>query len=280
MSLGFGLYGAGNLGLSIAAAISNLGESFVGASDTDPVAARKGADILRCSILPASSLAREAEVVLFAVPDDRIASLYKELEEFINPKSLAVHFSGTLTSDVFSSPLRLSAHPAQTFPYPRLGNDVFKDVYFALEGTDQAVAFFRPLLERTGAKTFIISKEEKPLYHAMCVLASNLIVGLLKYAEDIGLSLGLSDEARHDTITHLAQETIQNAASGKLLEDALSGPLLRGDKETIVKNLRSLEGFPAQKKAYTLLSQRLLDVARQRGVPEKRIKEIKKLLVL
>lgn len=280
MSLGFGLYGAGNLGLSIAAAISNLGESFVGVSDTDPVAARRGADILRCSIMSASSLAKEADVVLFAVPDDRIASLYEELKDFINPSSLLVHFSGTLASDVFSSPLRLSAHPAQTFPYPRLRKGVFKGVYFALEGTDQAIAFFRPLLERTGAKTFIISKEEKPLYHTMCVLASNLIVGLLKYSEDIGLSLGLSEEARQATITRLAQETIHNAARSNLLEDALSGPLLRGDKETIVKNLRSLEKFPAQKRLYTLLSQRLLDVARQRGVPEKKVKEIEKLLVL
>jgi len=279
MEFRFGLYGAGNLGLSMAAAIGNLGETFVGVSDTDPLAARRGADLLRCPVFPAPSLARKATALLFAVPDDRIASLYEELRDFINPKSLLVHFSGALTSEVFRGPLRLSAHPAQTFPYPRLGKDVFKDVYFALEGTKQAIAFFRPVLERTGARTFIISQKEKPLYHAMCIFASNLVVGLLKYSDDIGLSLGLSEEERRGSITRLALETVCNAAESGSLEDALSGPLVRGDKETIIKNLNGLEKLPAQKRLYRLLSRRLLDVARQRGVPEKKLKEIEELLL-
>lgn len=279
MALRFGLYGAGNLGLSIAAAIGNLGETFVGVSDIDPLAARRGADILICPVLPAPSLARQATALLFAVPDDRIFSLYEELKGFINPKSLLVHFSGALASGVFSSPLRLSAHPARTFPYPGLEKDTFKDVYFALEGTAQAMAFFSPLLERIGARTFIISQEEKPLYHAMCVFASNLIVGLLEYAQDIGLSLRLNEEERVGSITRLASETIRNAAESGSLEDALSGPLVRGDKETIIKNLNSLEKLPAQKRLYRLLSRRLLDVARQKGVSEEKLKEIEGLLL-
>ncbi|MCK4333465.1 DUF2520 domain-containing protein [candidate division WOR-3 bacterium] len=279
MALRFGLYGTGNLGLSIAAALYNAGEAFVGVSDTDPLAARRGADLLRCPVLPAPSLARDATALLFAVPDDRIASLYEELKDFINPESLLVHFSGALTSEVFRGPLRLSAHPAQTFPYPRLEKDAFKDVYFALEGPKQAVVFFRPLLERIGARTFVISREEKPLYHAMCVFASNLIVGLLEYAQDIGLSLGLSEEERRGSITRLALETVCNAAESGSLADALSGPLLRGDKDTIIKNLNSLEKLPAQKRLYRLLSRRLLDAARQRGVPEEKLKEIEELLL-
>jgi len=279
MALKFGLYGAGNLGLSLAAALRNTGEDFVGVCDIDPAAARKGADVLKCPVVNASSLARDANVLLFAVPDDRIATLYEELADYIASDALLVHFSGVLTSEVFTTPLRLSAHPAQTFPHPRLEKEVFKDVYFAVEGTDQAKAFFQPLLEKIGANAFVISAQDKQLYHSMCVFASNLLIALLKSAEDIGALLGLSEEERRGSILRLARETINNAAEGESFDDALSGPVSRGDTETVQKNIESLEGLPAQQKLYAALSLRLLEIARQKGLPEERIRALEKLLL-
>ncbi len=280
-----GLIGAGNLGLSIGYAFKKAGMGFFGVYDSSKERGNRAAELLSCSEVGMDELAKNADLLLVAVPDRSIAGVYREIKDTVKEDMLLVHFSGCVTSDIFGkATLRLSAHPAQTFPYPRLEESkeskkkLFRDVYFAIEGTSRAIELFEPVIKSIGGRPFIISKENKPLYHAMCVAASNLLIGLLKSAEDLGKQIGLKDEQARTIALHFAHETIANALSENSLVTALSGPVVRGDAETVAENLRTLAKFPVEGEVYRLLSMKLLELALQKGLPVEEASKLRRLL--
>lgn len=280
MELGFGLLGAGNLGLSIASALQKAGARITGVCDPNQAAQKRAVMVLDCPLLPGEDLARSSDVLLFAVPDDEIAPLYERLPQHISETCLLVHFSGVITSSVFDqAPMRLSAHPAKAFPLPHTGKDAFKDVFFALEGTDCAVELLKPVLEKIGAKTFFIAPDRKPLYHVACVMTSNLVLGLLDAAGELNRTVGIDEAILRRVILDFAQGTISDAKAHQTLVEALSGPITRGDKSTLALHLKVLERFPAQHKLYRLLSQWVLELAKEKGLPEVQAREIEELLL-
>lgn len=264
----FGLFGAGNLGLSISAALSKAGVEFAGVYDVDTGKAHEASALLGCGVKEMLELASSSDILLLAVPDKEISRLSGEIEGNVNDNALLVHFSGSLGSEVLNHELRLSAHPAQSFPSPRLGDEVFSGVYFVLEGSNRAAEIFTPYLDRIGAKTVRLDAESKPIYHAMCVMASNLVLGVLRAAEGLGKPLELQDDAVREIILRLASETILNARKGQSLHSALSGPVPRGERDTIKSNLAALEAFPDEKIIYKLLSRKLVDLAKEKGLKE------------
>lgn len=274
----FGLLGAGNLGTSIAFALKRIGMVFNGVYDIEEKVARRAAQILDCPVLNASTLAQKSDVLLFAVPDKEIAPLYGDLKPDISIDAIAVHFSGTLSSEVFTSHCGVSAHPAQTFPYPRTEDGAFRGVYFALEGATDAVEVFKSLLEDIGAKTFMLTLDHKPLYHAACVMASNLILGLLRTAVELAESIGIDKNTSGKIAGRLAFETCANAFNQNSLSTALSGPLARGDVETITNNINALKSSPGAQELYKLLSIKLLELAKEKGLGEREASSMLKIL--
>lgn len=278
MVMKIGLLGAGNVGLSLGFAMKKKGLSLAGVNDIDPRKMQEASAILECPKLATEDLMDNSEILMFAIPDDSIKKMYSELKSKIPEKTLLAHFSASLSSEVFdSAEFRLSAHPAQVFPYPRLEDDVFKDVSFALEGNPKAVAIFEPLIKRIGGKPFPLCRENKPLYHTSCVMASNLLIGLLKCAEGLGLRAGLEEKQSREIVLRFAFETITTASEQTSFDKALSGPLLRGDIETIKMNLASIKGSD-EEIIYKLLSKILIDVAKEKGLPIEKAFEVRKIL--
>jgi len=274
-----GLAGTGNLGTSVGFALKKAGWSFVGVYDVKEDEAEKAAELLGCPAVGPDELARDANVILVAVSDRSIGEFYEEIKHLVKDSSLLVHFSGSLSSDVFGKArLRISAHPAQTFPHPRFEEGLFKDVYFALEGTSEAIELFKPIVKGIGGRPFLLSKENKPLYHVICVMASNLLIGLLKSAEDLGKQIGLQEEHARAIALRFAQETVGNALNENSLASALSGPVARGDVETVEENLRVLTQYPREGEVYRLLSTKLVELSLQKGLPEEEALRLKSLL--
>lgn len=180
------------------------------------------------------------------------------------------HTSGSLGLDVLS-PLHDrgyalgSLHPLRAVADPLAGLGYFRDTFFALSGEPDAIRTGERILHLLGARGLTIPTNRRPLYHAGAVIASNHLVFLLHDAMALFREAGIDDSEGEAALLALARGTLDNIE--KLgLERALTGPLLRGDVETIELHLRTLT--PEMASAYSALARRGLDWIRGGLSPE------------
>jgi len=184
---------------------------------------------------------RPADLYLIASPDDAIAALAVSLatSAHISPHMVVFHVSGAQSSQLLA-PVRTrgaataSAHPVASFADPHTLVQHFAGTFCTLEGDTRATDLLRDAFEAIGARTIPIIPENKLLYHAGAVFASNYLVVLLETAlatyELAGIERGLAVRLMEP----LVRQTMENTFRGDTL-DALGGPIARGDK-ALVRN--------------------------------------------
>jgi predicted short-subunit dehydrogenase-like oxidoreductase (DUF2520 family) len=143
----------------------------------------------------------------------------------------------------------------------------FKDVWFALEGDRRAVAAARNLISALDAKSFTISAGLKPLYHLFGGFLSPFLVTVLSAAEQLGRKAGLPSRQLPQIMRPIVMRTLENYFA-KGAAASFSGPLVRGDVETIRKHMRALSKLP-ERELYRVLVREAT-----RTLPVKRAKEI------
>ena len=158
----------------------------------------------------------DPDVVLLCVPDTAIpeVALSKTLG-----RSWIGHVSGaTPLSALDPHEGRFSLHPLQTFD--RSGDPAqFDGAWAAVSGeTEEALSVARELAEILGLRPFELADEDRTLYHAGAVFASNYLVTLQRAA----VRLGVPAEA----LVPLMKRTIENGFQ-------LTGPIARGDWATV-----------------------------------------------
>jgi predicted short-subunit dehydrogenase-like oxidoreductase (DUF2520 family) len=258
------IVGAGNLGSALAMALRRAGYLI------DEVVSRPG----RSSLTKAKSLARavgaravrdsrasiDAEVVWFCVPDGEVAGAARSLAGNDWKGKVALHSSGALTSDELAA-LRergaavASAHPLMTFV--RGSQPALAGVPFAVEGDRAAVGAVRVIITELRGQVFPIRKREKGAYHAWGTFASPLLTALLATTEHVAAAAGVKAAAARRRMLPIIAQTIANyAALGAA--GAFSGPLVRGDADTVRKHLRALRAVPAAREAYVALGKAAL----------------------
>ncbi|NOR20804.1 MAG: DUF2520 domain-containing protein [Xanthomonadales bacterium] len=171
-----------------------------------------------------------ADRVLLLVSDNAIGALLKQYP-FLHEKQL-IHCSGAL-----SFPGVAGAHPLMTFASDLYELETYQSVPFMLE----AGYSFTGLFPGLSNPNFVINVEDKARYHAMCVMAGNFSQILWKGVSDrFEQQFDLPAETLHPYLQQLATNFVQNPGS------ALTGPLVRGDVQTIERNLNALSGDPLQ----------------------------------
>lgn len=188
-----------------------------------------------------------ADIVWICVPDDAIAALAEQMTDERDWRGkIVVHSSGALSSDTLE-PLRrkgaevASAHPLMTFvssSQPKL-----KGVPFALEGTAKALTAVETIISDFEAHAFRIARTEKAAYHAFGFFSSPGIVALIAAAIDVGKLAGLEGKRVRALMEPIVRQTIDNCFRTSP-QQAFSGPVRRGDVETIRKHLKVLDEHP------------------------------------
>lgn len=241
------IVGPGSLGGALAFALRKAGytlDELVYRRDR-----KRAADLARrCGAVavPFDRARLDASVVWLCVSDGEIANVATALSDRAWSRKFVFHASGALASDELK-PLRkkgasvASVHPMMSFV--RSANASFKDVTFAIEGDAAAKRVAAMIARDLGGTSFELKKADKPLYHALGAFSSPLLIAHLAAAEKIGKKLGLKPEQTRRVIGPILQKTLQNYVEHGAAA-ALSGPLIRGDVETIRKNLRALERVP------------------------------------
>jgi predicted short-subunit dehydrogenase-like oxidoreductase (DUF2520 family) len=158
----------------------------------------------------------EADVVLLCVPDTAIADVSRRLTP---GRGWVGHVSGaTPLAALEPHERRFSLHPLQTFD--RSGDPSQLDgAWAAISGeTEDALAVARELAELLGVQPFELADDDRTLYHAGAVFASNYLVTLQRAAVRLGVPA--------DGLVPLMTRTIENGFE-------LTGPIERGDWATV-----------------------------------------------
>ena len=267
------IVGAGNFGTGLAFALHRAGYAI------DAVVARaRGGSLQKARTLAKRIGARatidlsavRAELIWICVPDSSIGRLAGALADQTkwNGK-IAVHSSGALTSDELSV-LRergaavASVHPLMTFvrgmktlsARPAL-TELLKGVPFAVEGDAPALRCARRVVRDLGGHAYLIRKEDKAAYHAWATFASPLFTALLATTERVATLAGVSRKSARQRMIPILQQTLANYAAFGAAE-AFSGPIVRGDLDTVRRHLQVLSGVPAAREVYLELARAAL----------------------
>jgi len=217
-----------------------------------------------------------ADLVWFCVPDAEIVRSARSLAAKIEWKGrVALHSSGALTSDELGALRKrgaavASVHPLMTFV--RRSRPPLAGVPFAIEGDAAAVRVVRRVVKDLGGNAYSIRKEDKAAYHAWGTFASPLFTALLAITEQVAVAAGVSPQAARRRMIPILQQTLSNyAAFGAA--DGFSGPIVRGDADTVNRHLRALRGVPEAREVYIALARAAL-----RYLPAKNRNSLRKLL--
>jgi predicted short-subunit dehydrogenase-like oxidoreductase (DUF2520 family) len=257
------IVGAGNLGGALARALHRSGyivDAVIARSDNASLRkakslSKQGGGVV---VRPAQI---EADVVWFCVPDSEIANAAQVVAGKMDWKGrVALHSSGALTSDELEV-LRqrgstvASVHPLMTFV--RGSRPALVDVPFAIEGDQNAARAARRIVGDLGGRSYSIRKQDKVAYHAWGTFASPLLTALLATTEHVAALAGVRGKAARQRMLPILQQTLANYA---MLGPAasFSGPIIRGDVETVRQHLRVISDTPAVKEVYLALAKSAL----------------------
>jgi predicted short-subunit dehydrogenase-like oxidoreductase (DUF2520 family) len=233
----------------------------------DPLLADK--DFQGLKISPDMSGLLPVDVILFAVPDNKIAELSNQLAEFLKKenwvkKPLVLHCSAATPIDVLQTVADLGCctgvlHPLQTFTSDSLKPKV---VNWGFIGSDSAHILSSELLAGRG-RMIRVNPDQQTQYHLAGVFASNFLPALMSLLQE----LWPSSEGNPGTeaLLPLIEQTLENLTQFGSAA-ALSGPLRRKDTTTIKRHLAWLdESNPELAIIYRLLSKRLISLVNSKS---------------
>lgn len=223
-------------------------------------------------------------IIFIAVPDDSIENVVSKISDCRKNQSfparvIFTHCSGAITSDVLKPLVSAGAsaaafHPLQTFSLTT-GGDRFQDIFISIEGNKEAVRALKKVAEKLGASPLFLTKEQKRSLHIAAVFASNYLVAVMHAAESIALNAGIDQPM--SKMSPLIQQTMQNIFSGGT-NNALSGPIKRGDLHTVKDHLNLLASEKNAKELYIsagLYATTMLE--NQKGIDSEKNESLKNL---
>jgi len=275
------IVGAGNLGTALALGLRAAGYRITQIVSRDLGPSRRRTRAFAKRVGARATTMREpritADIVWFGVPDRAIAAQAEALAATIADwhGRVVVHSSGALGSGELGALRRLgakavSAHPLMTF-VPGVRTHL-EGVGFALEGDAAAVRVVRAILADLGAESFRIQPRHKAAYHAWGMFASPLLIALLALTERVAQAGGVGPKAARRRMLPILRRTLENYAEHGAAP-AFSGPIIRGDPETLRKHLRVLKRIEGAEAAYRALAQAAL-----RYLPAKNRKALERAL--
>jgi len=183
------------------------------------------------SVEELQTIATSCDPILLLITDSAIElffqNLIKKYPGIQNKK--VIHFSGSLVLNG-----AYGIHPLMTFTDKLCDKETYLNIPFVQDDNLKMC----DLLPEIPNKLYNIKKEQKALYHCLCVMGNNFSRILWrKVIEDFSVKLNLPAEILYPYISKTFADILQKD------KVALSGPLVRKDQETIKRNLDSLNSF-------------------------------------
>ncbi|MBT5388005.1 MAG: DUF2520 domain-containing protein [Porticoccaceae bacterium] len=262
--------GAGLLGKTVCRLLSNqLNVQQVLNRSTD--SAQQAIDFIGAGSATSWSELAAADIWLIATPDNQLETTAHKLWEsgVLQLGNIVFHCSGSASSDILKFPddkiYIASAHPIHSFANPQQSLKTFSGSHCAIEGSPEATELLSNLFANIGAKPFAIESKNKALYHAATVLACNYLVSLLETSRQLLDAAGVDSQA--NPLESLIRQTLDNYLTTGA-EASLTGPIARGDSQTVAKHLEAIQDQPQGQlwqQVYSALGNAALPISAAQG---------------
>ncbi len=272
MSLRLAIVGPGRVGQALGRRFARHPRvQWLGFVGTDP--ARTEAAVARVGagevLLPRDL--RRAHVVVFAVGDGQLAPAVANCAaESPRPCSLWLHTSGRFGCEPFASVpgvRRGALHPVAPFPDPAHGDVALAGAPAVIDGDERSLPLLARLCDWLELQPLRWPGGDRQLYHAACALAANGATALWAEAEAVFAACGLPASERASLLAALVGAAA-DACRERGAQQALSGPVRRGDAATVQVHLQALAaGAPTALPSYVALMQAALRLATAAGLP-------------
>jgi predicted short-subunit dehydrogenase-like oxidoreductase (DUF2520 family) len=271
-----GIIGAGKVGTSIGYVMKDRGLNVVAVSDKFEAQLNAARGYMGDGLLYTHDnmeIVKSSDVIAITTQDRAIAGVANEIyekSERLDGK-LFFHTSGAHPASILSQldmkgAFSGSLHPLQTFPDIESAIRVIPDTYVFIDGHEEAIPVLTLIGKTIGFDVVKIEGKNKVLYHLSAVYVCNLLCALLYAGQEIMNKAGMDLQPFFPII----KATLKNIeARGPLM--SLTGPVIRGDTDTVMSHLKAIDSLELYTKVYKALSSVALDMVRERGILEDEI---------
>jgi predicted short-subunit dehydrogenase-like oxidoreductase (DUF2520 family) len=259
--LAIGVVGAGRVGGALALALARSGWRVVAIASRRIASAEALAELVPgARACLAQELVASCRLIFLALPDGALAA-FAEAQPW-RAEQAVVHTSGALGLDALAAARTRGAlvgclHPLQAFPAGPPAPERLRGATCGIEGPPPLAALLRALVVELGARPLALDGVRRAPYHAAAVFASNYAIALLEAASEAWRAAGLPEAAAREALSALLAGAVENARALPLAR-ALSGPVARGDADTVARHLDALAPTPELASLYRALGARLL----------------------
>jgi predicted short-subunit dehydrogenase-like oxidoreductase (DUF2520 family) len=264
--LAVGVVGAGRAGTAMAAALARAGHRVVAASAVSEASrGRIAASLPHVPIVQPEQVVERADLVLLTVPDDVLGGLVSGLAATEVPMAgrLMAHASGrhglaVLDPVVAKGALPLALHPVMTFTGQLEDVAKMAGISFGVTAPEALRPVAEVLVVEMGGEPVFIEDDKRSLYHAALASAANHLVTLVVQSADMLREAGVANPTR--VLGPLLGAALENALA--LGPAALTGPVARGDAETVAAHVAAIrDAAPEALGAYLALARLTADRA-------------------
>jgi predicted short-subunit dehydrogenase-like oxidoreductase (DUF2520 family) len=271
MSEKIGIIGAGNLGMALVKALKkrNLLCWVVESSS-------EKREILK-EILPDKIPIHEAiyeiqkvpDMIGICVNDSSIRIVVDDLRIALGPKlggKAIFHTSAAIRMDVLDKLKAKGCHTAVLHPYQTFYNaseDVFEGINWSFR-TDSKMTVFIDFIKTINGNPVLLTKNvDMMMYHCSGVAVSNYLAMVLEFASQVAEKAGINSA---EYFPHIVKTTVDNFFSKQPGELTITGPIMRGDIDTVKKHMEALQRYPELQSLYCNLGVSTADMARGRDL--------------
>lgn len=267
------IVGPGRVGSTLARALASAGWPVVAVAGRGVEARRRLAQTLGPGVRwgGVDELDGPYPLVLLTVSDDAIGAVADRLAALgvLDRRAVVMHVSGALGSDVLAAAAAAGAatgsmHPLQTFPDVEAGLRALPGSHWFVEGDARALDTATRLVERLHGRAHVIATADKVLYHAAAVIACNYLTVLMDAALETAERAGIERGPMFEALYPLVVSTLDNILT-KGAAASLTGPVSRGDVDTVRRHCEALDPLESVGVLYRLLGVKAVALAKAGG---------------
>ncbi|MBQ9763597.1 MAG: DUF2520 domain-containing protein [Phascolarctobacterium sp.] len=235
-----GIIGGGKVGCCLAEYLQN---HLVGITASTSEKNQQLAKRFHTSSTTTAEVVAQAEVILLTVPDRKIGVVAQEIASAQEVSSkIFLHCSGSLGLEPLQALAEKGAHCGSMHPLQSFagGTTKVQGVYMAVDGDEPAQAKAKEIVELLGGNSFHVPAKERAAYHAAACFCSNYAVTIEALAQKLMSRWTGSEEASWQALLPLFKGTATNLQNTSKAGNVLTGPVARGDINTIEKHLQAL----------------------------------------
>ena len=293
-----GIAGAGKVGTTLGKYVKDHGACVTGFYSRTETSGRESAEFTGTEYFKTlDSLMEVSDTLFITTTDGEISGVWDCIAEKNVKGKVICHFSGSLSSDIFSNWEETGAYVCSVPPIYAFSNKFtayqnLTGAAFAVEGCRTALLKMQELFQLLPNRIVEISTAEKVKYHAATSIASNQVVGLISMAVELMKEAGISETSAYELLKPLVENNVKSVFERELQEEdtgctgqeagyrgcaqALTGPIERNDTETVRKHLEHMDR-PRWESAYRAVGTVVTELAEKKH-PERSYETMKQIL--